>query len=159
MIQRNHTTLREAIALDGWPTVDDVRGKYIFILNTGQDSCLQGLRAADSIRPPSEALLFSRNQYDGLNQLEDCIFFEDSGQTAKDNVDAGYMNRQNYKSPHDIVTYGMQLINTDYPETLLADLQSLKKQQGSDSLVTEGAICNSKIVQEDSPRYDECSKY
>jgi hypothetical protein len=157
MIQRDHTSLVEAITTDGWPAVEDLRGKFLFILIAAGPPCLQALSAADSIRPQRDAVLFTSNQ-------DESIFFGLGGERGRRKVDSGFVNRERYRNTADIMDSGMQFINTDYPKELLDDLKSIKQQQqtagtGSNSTVSEGAICNSRLVDKDSIKYQECSLY
>lgn len=121
-VRGDHETLEDAVLAGAWPTLDDSRGKVMFVLNDHREEYVAGTTSLqDRVAFPNS----SPGQPDaGFLLLNDPIADFDTIQAA---VDAGYIVRTRADSP--VVTAqsgdttqrdaafasGAQFVSTDYP--------------------------------------------
>lgn len=127
-VRGSHATLREALATDGWPTLGDVRGKFMLILNTTSERA--GLRDAYLQQFPGlkDALMFAKevdDTYGSVVELNRATRDADAIATALANnymvrgaADAiGWDDATIAELAPVTASYGVHWINTDFLTT------------------------------------------
>ena len=125
-VRGDHETLRDAIAEQGWPLLDEVRGKVMFALdNTGSErelylkdhATLQGRMLFVSVGQEHEAAAFMKlndvqADFDHIQQMVRAGFL------VRTRADAGTKQaRSNDGTTRDkALASGAQFVSTDYPE-------------------------------------------
>jgi hypothetical protein len=120
-VRGSHATLAEAIATDGWPTLGEARGRFLFSFDCDRDNCLayageDGLLEGRVMFPDSEA----SDPFAGF------MVVNDPGQEARDAVEAGFLVRVFAEDLVDVLNgepdelaaalaTGAQVVSTDFP--------------------------------------------
>lgn len=125
-VRRPGKTLEQSVLQDGWPTVDDTRGKIMFTMDndgTYRDSYIQGnpslqgrLLFTNSSPGHSDAAFMKRYVWDP-NGAAAIIDLVQDGYLVRTRADADTMQaRNNDTSTRDIaLATGAQWVSTDYP--------------------------------------------
>jgi len=122
-VRGTHNTLEEAVLTEGWPRIDDVRGRVMFVLDNRRDDYVDGdtTLAGRVAFPPStpgqpDAAFVKVNDPTGANHAY-----------IQDLVEQGYMVRTRADSPVETpqsgdttqrdlaLSSGAQWVSTDYP--------------------------------------------
>ncbi|WAJ72168.1 Ca2+-dependent phosphoinositide-specific phospholipase C [Catenovulum adriaticum] len=123
-LKREYASLPEAVKHQGWPSLNEMRGKFIFLLDAsaeqltryrGNNKNLSGLSLFASFEEddPGAAIFVVNNpiaQFDKIQRLVDLGFIV---RTRSDANTSDAMN-QNYKRVNAAILSGAQIISTDY---------------------------------------------
>jgi exonuclease III len=125
-VRGSFETLRQAITEDGWPPLDDVRGKVMFALDNGgemRDLYLEGHRSLRdrllfvSVEESHPAAAFMKIN-DPVNDFERIHALVQKGFLVRTRADAGTkesrLNESNRREK--AFTSGAHFVSTDYPE-------------------------------------------
>lgn len=119
-------TLRDAVTARGWPTVDAVRGKVVFLLDNEGAICREYLQASEVLagrllfvsvpRTHPAAAWMKRN--DPIGSFDEIQSLVKDGFLVRTRADAGTVEaRANDPMRRDkAFASGAQLVSTDYPE-------------------------------------------
>jgi hypothetical protein len=119
-------TLRDAVTARGWPTVDAVRGKVVFLLDNEGAICREYLQASEVLagrllfvsvpRTHPAAAWMKRN--DPIGSFDEIQSLVKAGFLVRTRADAGTVEaRANDPTRRDkAFASGAQLVSTDYPE-------------------------------------------
>jgi hypothetical protein len=120
-VRGSHATLAEALATDGWPTLGESRGRFLFSLDCDRDVCVtyagpNGDLAGRLIFPDSEP----SDPFAGF------MVVNDPSQEARDAVEGGFLVRVFAEDLVDVLNgmpddlaaalaTGAQVVSTDFP--------------------------------------------
>ncbi|MEM9656874.1 MAG: phosphatidylinositol-specific phospholipase C1-like protein, partial [Planctomycetota bacterium] len=125
-VRGRRETLREAVLNDGWPKLDDVRGKVMFAMDNGGDLAAAYLADHPSLRgrvlfvsvPESEPAAAFMKRNNPVADFEAIQRLVKQGFLVRTRADAGTrQSRQNDGSQRErAFASGAHFISTDYPE-------------------------------------------
>jgi len=128
LIKGDHSSLREAVTTRGWPGLDSLRGKLLFVLDAGKTITGMYIYPSASGKPmfvnveedDPNAAFFIMN--DPVNQLEDIKKKVRAGFMVRTRADADTREARtgDYSRFQAAIASGAQLISTDYYESTLS---------------------------------------
>lgn len=142
-VRGEHASLRQAVLNDGWPTVEQAQGKFIFVLDEGGETRAAYLRAFPGLRgaamfadvPPDqpEAAIFVMNEPDRDEQK--IRELTDMGFMVRTRADAGTKEARatDFRRFEAAARSGAQIITTDYyiPDRKFSDRYVVRFEGGA----------------------------
>ncbi|HKZ36838.1 MAG TPA: phosphatidylinositol-specific phospholipase C1-like protein [Chryseolinea sp.] len=128
LIKGNYSSLREAITNRGWPSLDSLRGKMLFVLDAGKSITSMYINPSTSGKPmfvnveenDPNAAFFIMN--DPITQGEDIKKKVQAGFIVRTRADADTREARkgDYSRFEAAIASGAQLISTDYYDSTLS---------------------------------------
>lgn len=128
LIKGNYSSLRQAVISHGWPHLDSLRGKMLFVLDAGKSITSMYINPSASGKPmfvnveenDPNAAFFIMN--DPVTQLEDIKRKVQAGFMVRTRADADTREARkgDYSRFEAAIASGAQLISTDYYDSTLS---------------------------------------
>ena len=144
LVRENSATLEEAILTKGWPTLEESKGKFLFVLDEGgekQEAYIENhpslqnrvMFTNSSVGNPEAAFLIINDPIKNKEQIKN---FVKQGYLVRTRADAGTWEarKNDYNRWQAALESGAQLISTDYyiKDTILKTGYQIKFEDGDD---------------------------